>query len=85
MTIEQLRNAHRAQPFRPFTVRVADGRKFEIPHRDFLSQSPGGRTLIVYHGDEAFSILDLLLVTELEFQPSAESRENDTRNGNAGP
>ena len=45
----------------------------------------GGRTLIVYHGDEAFSILDLQLVTELEFQPSAESRESDTRNGDAGP
>lgn len=66
MTIEQLRNVHRAQPFHPFTIRVADGRSFHVPHPDFLSHSPTGRTVIVYDVGESFSILDLLLVTELE-------------------
>lgn len=66
MTVEQLRNAHRAQPFRPFTIHMGDGRSFFVRHPDFLSHSPGGRTVIVYEGEEAFSILDLLLVTELE-------------------
>ena len=66
MTIEQFRNAHRAQPFRPFTIHLADGRRFSVPHPDFLSQSPAGRTIIVYHPDDSFSIIDLLLVTELE-------------------
>lgn len=66
MTIDQLRSTHQANPFRPFTIHLADGRSFHVPHRDFLSQSPSGRTLIVYHQDESFSILDLLLVTELE-------------------
>ena len=66
MTIEQIRNIHRAQPFRPFAIHVADGRVIEVPHPDFLSHSPTGRTIIVYHGDESFSVLDLLLVTELE-------------------
>ena len=39
-----------------------------MPHREFLSHTPGGRTLIVYdeEDDEAFSIIDLLLVTEIE-------------------
>src|SRR4051812_17636655 len=36
MTIEQLRAAHRAKPFRPFTVRIADGRSFLVHHPDFL-------------------------------------------------
>ena len=66
MTIDQLLSTHQANPFRPFTIHLADGRSFHVPHRDFLSQSPSGRTLIVYHQDESFSILDLLLVTELE-------------------
>ena len=66
MTVDQLRSTHQANPFRPFTIHLADGRSFHVPHRDFLSQSPSGRTLIVYHQDESFSILDLLLVTELE-------------------
>ncbi|HEY2413049.1 MAG TPA: hypothetical protein VGI40_12440 [Pirellulaceae bacterium] len=66
MTIEQLRNTHQASPFRPFTVHVADGRSFLIPHRDYLSQSPSGRTIIVYGNDDNFDILDLLLVSGLE-------------------
>lgn len=63
MTVERLRAVHQANPFKPFTVHLADGRSLHVPHREFLSQSPGGRTLIVYHEDESFSILDLLLVT----------------------
>jgi hypothetical protein len=67
MTIEQLRNAHRALPFRPFTIHLADGRSFFVRHPDYLSHSPTGRTIVVYGEGENFSILDLLLVTELEF------------------
>jgi hypothetical protein len=66
MTIEQLQAIHQAVPFRLFTVHVADGRQFDVPHRDFLSHSPRGRTVIVYHDDDSFSVLDLPLVTELE-------------------
>ena len=65
MTAEQLRAVREAQPFRPFTIYLADGRSFKIPYRDFVSQSPGGRTVIVYHADESFSIIDRYLVTEL--------------------
>ena len=68
MTIEQLRNVHEARPFRPFVLHLADGRSLRVPHSEFLSHSPTGRTIIVYHEDENFSILDLLLVTEIEVQ-----------------
>ncbi|HQU42700.1 MAG: hypothetical protein B7Z73_02085 [Planctomycetia bacterium 21-64-5] len=66
MTIEQLESIHQATPFKPFTIHLADGRSLRVPHRDFLSRTPGGRTWFVFHGDEAFSVVDLLLVTELE-------------------
>jgi hypothetical protein len=68
VTFEQLRRVIDAMPFQPFTLHAADGRRFHVPHREFLSHTPGGRTLIVYddQDDEAFSILDLLLVTEIE-------------------
>ena len=69
MTIEHLRNVHQARPFRPFAIHLADGRTLDVPHAEFLSHSPTGRTVIVYHGDESFSIIDLLLVTELEVRP----------------
>lgn len=75
MTLEQLRAVREANPFHPFTIHLADGRSFRVPHRDYLSMSPGGRTVIVYQGDEAFSILDLLLVTELAVEGVARPSE----------
>lgn len=79
MTVEQLRAAREANPFRPFTLHMADGRAFRVPHRDYLSLSPGGRTVIVYQSDEAFSILDLFLTTELAMEPPS----GQTTNGEA--
>ena len=74
MTIQQLRAAHRATPFQPFTVHMADGRAFHVPHPDFLSMSPTGRTVIIYQEDEEFSILDLLLTTEIEMAQASRSK-----------
>lgn len=68
MTSQELRAALQATPFRPFTVRMADGRSFEIRHPDFLLVGPNSRTVFAFSpsGDE-FSILDVLLMTEIEF------------------
>ena len=75
MTIEQLRNARLATPFRPFTIHVADGRSFPVSHPDFISQSPAGRTVIVFgQGEDEFSIRDLLLVTEIEMHKTTRGR-----------
>jgi len=75
MTVEQLRAAHRAAPFRPFTIHMADSRSFNIPHPDFMSMSPTGRTVIVYEeGSDDFHILDLLLMTEIKVTPTSGTR-----------
>ena len=66
MTVEKLKDVIAAQPFRPFTIHMGDGRVFFVKHRDFISRSPSGRTVIVHGEDDSFSILDLLLITELE-------------------
>jgi hypothetical protein len=66
MTIEQLRTVHQARPFRAFTIHMADGRAIHVPHNEFLSHSASGRTVVVHHADETFSIIDLLLVNEVE-------------------
>jgi len=73
MTTDQLRAAHRSTPFRPFTIRMADGRTFFIAHPDFLSMSPAGRTVVIYQSDDSASIVDLLLMTELELSPPSNS------------
>ncbi|HET6246834.1 MAG TPA: hypothetical protein VFE47_03970 [Tepidisphaeraceae bacterium] len=69
MTVEQLKSVHYAKPFRPFTIHMGDGREFRVDHPEFLSRSPSGRTIIVYGKDDNFSVLDMLLVTELEVHP----------------
>lgn len=76
MTIEQLRAMHRAEPFRPFLIHLADGRTVGVPHREFLSHSPSGRTIIVYHGDDSFTVIDLLLVTALEVKDRPEKHRS---------
>ncbi|MBI4582797.1 MAG: hypothetical protein HY717_02010 [Planctomycetes bacterium] len=71
MTIEKLRQLYTARPFQPFILHMADGRQVAVHHPEFLAISPSGRTVIVSLPDEAFEIVDLLLVTDLEVRPPA--------------
>jgi hypothetical protein len=68
MTTEQFQATLHQHPFQPFVIRMADGRAFEVRHRDFVSRSPSGRTVIVHHDNENYSVLDLLLMSELEVE-----------------
>jgi hypothetical protein len=66
MTTEQFRTILHRQPFNPFVIRMADGSAFEVVHPDFVALSQSGRTVIVNHPDDSFSVLDLLLMSEVE-------------------
>lgn len=66
MTTEQFRAALHQQPFRPFTIRMADGRAFPVIHPNFIALSLTGRTVIVFHSGEDYSVLDRLLMSELQ-------------------
>ncbi len=74
MTIQQLRATHKAVPFQPFNVHMADGGVFHVPHPDFLFMSPTGRTVIICQEDDEFSILDLLLMTEIQVERTESSK-----------
>ena len=68
MTIDQLRKAAKAEPFRRFTVSLADGRRFVVPHPEFIWIPPkASRTFVVAEAGEDYSIIDLLLVTSIDF------------------
>jgi hypothetical protein len=69
MTIEQLRAAYDAQPFRLFVMHVADGRSVPVRHREFIMTVPSGRTVVVCQPDDTLNIIDLLPVTDLEVKP----------------
>jgi hypothetical protein len=71
MTVEQLRAAYNAQPFRPFVIHLADGRSVAVHHREFIMTVPSGRTIVVCQPDDTLNIIDLLLVTDLEIKTVA--------------
>ncbi|MBA3485218.1 MAG: hypothetical protein H0T51_25770 [Pirellulales bacterium] len=52
---------------------MADGRTFDVAHPDFVAQSPSGRTVVVFQPDDSYSLLDLLLMTELEVSSNGRS------------
>lgn len=65
MTIEKIRSLCHAEPFRPFSVHLPDGRRVEVEHPDFVALSPTGRLMIVLHADDSESVVDMLLVSDV--------------------
>jgi hypothetical protein len=64
MDIAGVRDALHAQPFSPFTIRLADGRSLHVPHPDFVALTP--RRLIVGGVDDTWSVVEPLLIVSLE-------------------
>ncbi len=80
MTVEQMRAAYQAQPFRPFVIHVADGRAIPVNHREFIMTVPSGRTVVVAQPDDTLNIIDLLLVTDLEMKPASNGASRKRKN-----
>jgi hypothetical protein len=74
VTIEQVRAAYRAQPFRRFIIHMADGRQIPVASPEFMLTVPSGRTIVVGQPDDTVNIIDLLLVTDLEIKPAADGQ-----------
>ena len=66
MTIQRLREVHRSEPFRPFTLYLADGGRIRVSHPELLAYSPSGRTVVVVSPDDTTQFIDLLLVSRIE-------------------
>ena len=68
MTITKLREAIRNQPFEPFTICLTDGRKFRVKHPECVAIAPeGNRIFIVFGPGEEHRVLDIFLVTSLDY------------------
>jgi hypothetical protein len=65
MRIEEIRKVQRAQPFRPFTLYLTDGRQFLVDHPEFMLISRSNRTVVVDDVAGNIEIIDLILVTGL--------------------
>lgn len=68
MTIQALRKAYHAKPFIPFSISLADGRQIHVPSQECVMIGPqASRTFGVALPGEDYAIVDLLLVTSLDF------------------
>lgn len=63
MNAAALRELHQTRPFVPFTLSLADGRKYRVPHNEFLSISKNGRTAVVHYGNDGIVVVDVLMIT----------------------
>ena len=49
----------------PFTLRMADGKEYHVPHPDYISLPPKSSYVIVYDDQGHFTVLPLLTMTGL--------------------
>jgi len=56
-----------------FSLMMADGRKYNVPHRDYISLSPKGTFVTIYDDEEHFFVLPLLTMNGLS---STTEKEN---------
>jgi hypothetical protein len=64
-TPQQLRQMVRAEPFRPFLVKLAGGRSFTVRHPENVACSVNGDEMTVYD-DHGVHLVEMLLVEVLE-------------------
>jgi hypothetical protein len=76
MTNEAIRQALYAQPFEPFTIHMADGRSYEVKHPEMVLAPRGVRTIVLHQGGDRYSMVDLFLISSLDFD-----RRKSGRNG----
>jgi len=81
MTIEKIKAAYEARPFKPFTVHLADGRVMPVSHPEFMAMLPGGRNIFVALEDGSYHIIDLLLVVSIGFKADQRARSTRRRAG----
>ncbi|HEY2154282.1 MAG TPA: hypothetical protein VGH33_01540 [Isosphaeraceae bacterium] len=66
MTTIALQAKIHAKPFKPFRIKMADGSTHDVRHPDFIAYGDATHTCVVFGEGERLSILDLLLMTELQ-------------------
>jgi len=68
LTLDELRTAPRAEPFRPFTIMTADHREFHISYPRSIAVNPDARqTFVIAQPPEDSTFLDRSTVTGLRF------------------
>jgi hypothetical protein len=68
MTMSQIQSA--LERGGPFTLSMADGKDYRVPHPDYISIPPKGSFVVVYDDKEHAFVLPLLTMTGLSYDLS---------------
>lgn len=71
MIYEQVREHHERRPFKPFDIRMSDGRVYTVDHPEFLMQSRTRRCVVYTTEDDREVVLDAQHITSLEVANTA--------------
>lgn len=74
MRMDEIRAALKAEPFKPFYVHAADGRKFRVGHPEFVALNTPDRSIHVVEPRVGWHILDLMLLTGLSFDENGRTQ-----------
>ena len=66
MTTKTIQKAVSQRPFRPFTLRLANGQRIRITEQERVAVHPEGKTLILFERDGGYRIVDIPLIAELQ-------------------
>jgi len=64
VNLESIRSALHAQPFQPFELCLADGRRLPVTHPEFVAMT--NRIVMVLAEDSSFKVIEPLLIVSLE-------------------
>ena len=69
----RIRELVQTVPFQPFVIHMADGRKFQINHPDFVFASPKDQSwvIVVEENEDRLHHLSALLITGVEYASDA--------------
>ena len=74
MDLEGVREALHREPFKPFDICLADGRRVPVRHPDFVAV--GKRRIIVVQPDDSWSVIKPLLIVSLDYNGERPPRTN---------
>ena len=68
LNVKTIRDRLHQAPFRPFHIRLSDGRRIAIKHQDFVAV--GGSVVVVTDSDDNVQRLDFLHIVSLDDIPT---------------
>jgi hypothetical protein len=58
----------------PFTIMMADGKSYHVPHPDYISIQPKGTFVVVFDDNDGAFVLPLLTMTGIAYDVNPTAR-----------